>query len=67
MHSRDGVHIVYARPASFQIQIGGCVIRVCLTGLTTRSDCLHWSVFSACSSLGLLFSAHCDSVCYVVC
>ena len=26
MLSRDGMHIVYARPASFQIQIGGCVI-----------------------------------------
>ena len=28
MHSKDGVRIVYARPASFQIQNGGCVIRV---------------------------------------
>ena len=28
MHSKDGVRIVYARPASFQIQNVGCVIRV---------------------------------------
>ena len=28
MHSKDGVDIVYARPASFQIQNGGYVIRV---------------------------------------
>ena len=28
MHSKDGVRIVYARPSSFQIQNGGCVIRV---------------------------------------
>ena len=29
MHSKDGVDIVYVHPASFQIQNGGCVIRVC--------------------------------------
>ena len=28
MHSKDGMCIVYARPASFQIQNGGYVIRV---------------------------------------
>ena len=26
---KDAVRIVYARPATFQIQHGGCVIRVC--------------------------------------
>ena len=35
MHSKDGVRIVYARPASFQTQNGGCVIN-CL--LTERED-----------------------------
>ena len=28
MHSKDGVRIVYARRASFQMHNGGCVIRV---------------------------------------
>ena len=28
MYSKDGARIVCARPASFQIQSGGCVIRV---------------------------------------
>ena len=28
MHSKDGVRIAHARPASFQIQNGGCVTMV---------------------------------------
>ena len=37
MHSKDGVHIVYARPALYQIQNGGYVIWVHVIPLTSHS------------------------------
>ena len=37
MHSKDGVHIVYDRPALYQIQNGGYVIRVHVIPLTSPS------------------------------
>ena len=37
MHSKDDARIVYARPASFQIQNGGCVIRVYSDDICTLS------------------------------
>ena len=47
MHSKDGVGIVYARPASFQIQNVGYVIRV------SRSQMPHRCPGSSPPPLGL--------------
>ena len=37
MHSKDGLHIVYARPTLYQIQNGGYVIWVHVIPLTSPS------------------------------
>lgn len=51
MHSKDGLHIVYARPALYQIQNGGYVIWVYVIPLTSHSvvgkRTLVWLSFTA--------------------